>query len=197
MVVILLVRQLKCPTLFPPPRVQLLLPYNPPSSYASHGMDPKSAHRIRNRLFKPRPTSHSLYCMSHSLSLISRTGSLDTAAICPSVIKLAVTTSCGKKVVQRCCVGARGSGGELPVAIALNLVLALWVFDKGAETLVLAAKGPGSWWVMRAPGGVDRVLGLRVWGEQCTTKKSSCVNACVMMILPGTAYELKKSQNDD
>ena len=53
-------------------------------------------------------------------------------------------------------------GGELPVAIALDLVLVLWVCDKGAETLVLAAKG--SWWVMRAPGAVDRALGLRVWG---------------------------------
>jgi hypothetical protein len=131
--------------------------------------------------------------MSHSLSLISRAVSFDTAAICPSVIKLAVTTSCGEKVVQCCCVGAGGSGGELPVAIALDLVLVLWVFDKGVETLVLAAKGPGSWWVMRAPGGVlvDRALGLRVWGEQCTTKISSCVNACVMEILPGTAYEVK------
>ena len=57
--------------------------------------------------------------------------------------------------------------------------------------------------------------GLRVWGEQCTTKISSCMNACVMAILPGTAYEVKttldlrlsvvnvrqskaeKSQNDD
>jgi hypothetical protein len=115
------------PALFPPPRAQLLLPYNPPSSYASHGTDPKSAHRIRNRLFKPRPT---LYCM---LSLISRAVSLDTAAICPSVIKLVVTTSCGKKVVQHCCVGVRGSGGELPVAIALDLVLMLRIFDKGAE----------------------------------------------------------------
>ena len=79
----------------------------------------------------------------------------------------------------------------MPVAIALDLVLVLWVFDKGAETLVLAAKGPGSWWVMRGPGGVDRVLGLRVLGEQCTTKKSSCVNACVITILPGTAYKVK------
>jgi hypothetical protein len=56
---------------------------------------------------------------------------------------------------------------------------------------VLVAKGPRSWWVMCAPGGVDRALGLCVWGEQCTTKKSSCVNACVMTILPGTAYEVK------
>ena len=56
---------------------------------------------------------------------------------------------------------------------------------------MLVAKGPGSWWVMRAPGGVDRALGLRVWGEQCTTKISSWVNACVMAILPRTAYEVK------
>jgi len=78
----------------------------------------------------------------------------------------------------------------LPVAIALDLVLVLWVFDKGAETLVLAAKGPGLWWVMCAPGGVDRALGLCVWGEQCTMKISSCMNACVMVILPGTAFVL-------
>jgi hypothetical protein len=30
-------------------------------------------------------------------------------------------------------------------------VLVLWVFDIGAETLVLAVKGLGSWWVMHAP----------------------------------------------
>ena len=59
-----------------------------------------------------------------------------------------------------------------------------------AETLVLAAKGPGLWWVMCAPGGVDRALGLCVWGEQCTMKISSCMNACVMVILPGTAFVL-------
>ena len=54
------------------------------------------------------------------------------SAICPSVIKL-VVTSCGKKVVQHCCFGMQGSGGELPVAIALDLVLVLRVFDEGVE----------------------------------------------------------------
>jgi len=39
--------------------------------------------------------------------------------------------------------------------------------------------------------GVDRVLGLRVLGEQCTMKISSCMNACVMVILPRTAHEVK------
>jgi hypothetical protein len=135
----------KSPTLFPPPHAQLLLPYNQPSLYTSWDgseictQNPKSAVQTTTN------------CMLHSPSLISCAVSLDTATICPSIIKLPVTTLCGKKVVQHCCVGMRGLGGELPVTIALDLVLVLWVFEIGAEMLVLAVKGLGSWWVMRAP----------------------------------------------